>query len=55
MFDDCFTKKDLFSVLENIDDDSPIAVRVGDRLVYDVSFGFSVVDGVEVLVIGFEG
>ena len=49
---DVFTKKDLFEILENIDDDSPIAVKLDGDLIYDISFGFTVVDGKEVLFIG---
>ena len=48
---DFFTKKDLFSVLENVDDDSRVAILSNGLLFFDLEYGIKFVDGEEVLYI----
>ena len=52
-----FTKSDLISVLENMDDECRVCVRAwtpvgGDCLFFDLTVGVTMVDDVEVVYIG---
>ena len=38
---DVFTKKDLLNILENIDDDTPIGVKVNEFMAFDLEFGIA--------------
>lgn len=50
---DFFTKKDLISILENVEDDSKVALysESKDVLFFDLELGVKMVDGEEVLYI----